>query len=202
MTEQQPNKGFQYQVWIMLLMVAGVMLAGFLLMPADEAQRQELIEFLGTTNQGALVKPAVDLSPVLVDIPGNAGNSKWRVLIVSGDICDAACEKVIHDTHQVHVRSGKLANRLERVLIPPPTGWSAEVEAQMRQDNPYLQIRALDRARLRELLSQSNAIWDMLEVRYFVVTPDNRAILYYDPAQDPVGLLEDIKHLLKYSPDR
>jgi hypothetical protein len=42
----------------------------------------------------------------------------------------------------------------------------------------------------------------MLETRYFVVTPDYQAVLYYTQQHDGGGLLEDLKHLLKYSPNR
>ena len=53
-----------------------------------------------------------------------------------------------------------------------------------------------------ELLKGSSIDWDMRDTRYFVVTPDNEAILYYTQDNDVTGLLEDLKHLLKYSPDR
>jgi hypothetical protein len=42
----------------------------------------------------------------------------------------------------------------------------------------------------------------MQDTRYFVLTPDNLAILFYSEDDDAGGLLEDLKHLLKYSPDR
>jgi hypothetical protein len=44
--------------------------------------------------------------------------------------------------------------------------------------------------------------WDLSDTRYMVVTPDNDAILYYTQDDDVMGLLDDLKHLLKYSPDR
>jgi hypothetical protein len=42
----------------------------------------------------------------------------------------------------------------------------------------------------------------MADTRYFVVTPDAEVILYFTQDDDVMGLLEDMKHLLKYSPDR
>jgi len=51
-------------------------------------------------------------------------------------------------------------------------------------------------------LRDNSADWDMLDTRYFVVTPDNKAILYFTAENDANGLLDDLKHLLKYSPDR
>lgn len=204
MSEEQENRGFKYQVWIMLLMVAGVMLAGFLMMPSNEEERQQLIEFFGTTNQGQLVKPAINLSALMATEDATAENSKWRIFIITGDVCDDVCEQVIHDTRQVHIRLGKLANRVERILLPPPGSLFAgsTLEQRLHEENPYLKIRQLDREMLRHMLGGSNADWNMLEPRYFVMTPDNRAILYFTAADESAGLLEDLKHLLKYSPDR
>ena len=59
------QRGFQYQIWLMLLIVGGVILAGFILVPKTEQQRQEIISMLGTTNIGELVRPTLDLRPYL-----------------------------------------------------------------------------------------------------------------------------------------
>jgi hypothetical protein len=65
-----------------------------------------------------------------------------------------------------------------------------------------LQLADLDSALLKQLLVNNTADWDMTDTRYFVVTPDNKAILYFTSDNDANGLLDDLKHLLKYSPDR
>jgi len=57
-------------------------------------------------------------------------------------------------------------------------------------------------AELSALLATSSMDWDFSDTRYMVVTPDNDAILYYTQDDDVMGLLDDLKHLLKYSPDR
>jgi hypothetical protein len=49
------NRGMKIQIWIMLIMVGSVMLAGTLMVPTTEEERERLIELLGTTNQGALI---------------------------------------------------------------------------------------------------------------------------------------------------
>jgi hypothetical protein len=54
----------------------------------------------------------------------------------------------------------------------------------------------------KQLLKNTSADWDMADTRYFVVTPDAEVILYFTQDDDVMGLLEDMKHLLKYSPDR
>ena len=68
-TQGPRNRGMQIQIWIMLIMVGGVMLAGTLMQPQSEEQRQQLMELLGTTNQGNLVKPAVDARSIFPTNP-------------------------------------------------------------------------------------------------------------------------------------
>ena len=45
-TQGPRNRGMQIQIWIMLIMVGGVMLAGTLMQPQSEEQRQQLMELL------------------------------------------------------------------------------------------------------------------------------------------------------------
>lgn len=194
------NRSFKYQVWIMLLMVAVVMVAGFLMMPQTEEQREKLISLLGTTNQGELVKPAVAVSAVLpAEMPDVA--AKWKVVIVAGGDCDSGCEKMLYDTRQVHIRIGKDSRRIKRILLSGREIGSERLE-KLEKDNPYLTVHPLQKSVLMESLRGTSAEWDMLESRYFVVTPDNKAILYYTKDHESGGLLEDLKHLLKYSPNR
>jgi hypothetical protein len=68
--------------------------------------------------------------------------------------------------------------------------------------HPYLIINQIEADQLSAVLKGSSAEWDMRETRYFVVTPHHQAVLYYTQQQDGGGLLDDLKHLLKYSPNR
>ena len=201
MNEQSPaNRGMKIQIWIMLLMVGGVMLAGTLMVPDTEEERQRMVELFGTTNQGSLLKPAVDISTVLTEKP--ATSLKWKILIAGGESCDAACQKVILETRQIHILLGKLTRRAERVYLANPEQLSQEALDDLHLAHPFLIVQQSGLSEFAELLKGSSIDWDMRDTRYFVVTPDNEAILYYTQDNDVTGLLEDLKHLLKYSPDR
>ena len=104
-TKQGPrNRGMKIQIWIMLIMVGGVMVAGTLMQPKSEEQRQQLMATLGTTNQGQLVKPAVDARTVFPANPDKA--AKWKIVVAGGDSCDAACNQV-----RLEVGAGYLTGR-------------------------------------------------------------------------------------------
>jgi hypothetical protein len=203
MTDQKSlearQKNFRYQIWLMLIIVFGVIAAGFLMVPKTEEQRQKMIEVFGTTNQGQLVKPTVDISGVLAEIPATE-KPKWHIVIVGGSSCGQQCEDILFNTRQIHMLLGKYTGRVQRIFLQGP---EQIVDPQwLQQEHPFLQLAPLDSSLLKQLLRNNSADWDMLDTRYFVVTPDNKAILYFTAENDANGLLDDLKHLLKYSPDR
>jgi hypothetical protein len=208
MTEKTPitrqQRGFQYQIWLMLVIVIGVILAGFLMVPDTEEERQKMIKLFGTTNQGEIVSPMIDVSPLLnlVDTQPAAEAPKWKVLIVGGIGCDFGCQEVLSNSRNVHMLLGKMTRRLERIYLPDIATIDSINLKELQAKHPLLLIHPIETAKISALLQGSSAAWSMEDVRYFIVTPDQKAILYYTQAHDGGGLLEDLKHLLKYSPDR
>ena len=193
------QKSFRYQIWLMLIIVFGVIAVGFFMVPKSEEQRQKMIELFGTTNQGQLVKPALDVSFLLNAIPATE-KPKWQIVIVGGDTCGQVCEDILLNTRQIHMLLGKYTGRVQRVFLQSPN--QLLDEQWLTEQHPFLQLADLDTAQFKQLLVNNSAEWDMVSTRYFVVTPDNKAILYFTADNDANGLLDDLKHLLKYSPDR
>jgi hypothetical protein len=159
-----------------------------------------MIELLGTTNQGALIKPAIDITSALDE--ETAGSLKWKILVAGGQSCDESCQQVILDTRQVHISTGKLVRRAERVYLADGAQLDDEEFDQLALAHPHLNIQRTGLTELSALLAASSMDWDLSDTRYMVVTPDNDAILYYTQDDDVRGLLDDLRHLLKYSPDR
>jgi len=203
MSDQQSltakQQSFRYQIWLMLIIVFGVIAFGFLMVPKSEEQRQKMIELFGTTNQGQLVKPALDVSAVLAAVPAPE-KPKWKIVIVGGNFCDQTCEDLLLNTRQIHMLLGKYTGRVQRIFLQGPN--QVMDEQWLTEQHPFLQLADLDGDQFKQLLVNNSADWDMASIRYFVVTPDNKAILYFTADNDANGLLDDLKHLLKYSPDR
>ncbi len=195
------QRGFRYQIWLMLFIVGGVILAGFIMVPKTEEQRQQMIDLLGTTNVGDLVKPTLDFSSILVDLPVT-DKAKWKVVTVGGIGCSQICKDMLFSSRQVHMLMAKQTGRVERVYLPDVASVDLEQIGELKVQNQYLTIIPTAPNLVAQIISGSSADWDLQEPRYFVVTPDHKAILYYTKDHDGSGLLDDLKHLLKYSPDR
>tara|TARA_B110000008_G_scaffold7936_1_gene7741 strand:- start:807 stop:1424 length:618 start_codon:yes stop_codon:yes gene_type:complete len=195
------QRGFQYQIWLMLLIVGGVILAGFIMVPKTEQQRQQMISLLGTTNIGELVKPTLDFSSALSELE-ETEKPRWKVVTVGGVGCDAVCERMLFNSRQIHMLLGKSTRRVERVYLPDMATMDSEQIANLKMVHPFLTILPIKAADFAQVIAGSSADWDMQEARHFVVTPDQKSILYHTQEQDGDGLLDDLKHLLKYSPDR
>ena len=205
MTEQSGitsrQRRFQYQIWLMLIIVFGVIAAGFMMVPKTEEERLAMMARMGTTNQGEIVSPSVDMSALFEAVP-KSDIPKWKVLIVGGRGCDQGCEDVLINSRQIHMLLGKSSGRLERVYLPNVADMSLIDMQELEAVHPYLLIQPVEIAMLSDSLQGSSAEWDLRDTRYFVITPDYQAILYYTQQHDGGGLLDDLKHLLKYSPNR
>lgn len=199
LTPQQKN--FKYQIWLMLIIVVGVIATGFLMIPKTEQQRQQMIDRLGTTNMGQLVSPSADLSSLLAPLT-NEDKPKWQIVIVSGQICDDSCMEILKNTRQVHILLGKYTGRAKRLFLLNKQQLDELDVDSLSEQHPFLQVSAIERSELNTLLEGTSAQWDMSDTRYLVVTPDHKAVLYYTAEDDANGLLDDLKHLLKYSPAR
>ena len=111
--------------------------------------------------------------------------------------------EIIHNTRQVHILLGKYTRREQSVYFCQIISNLRELDVDSSVNSiHFLKISAIDKAELGVLLGDSSAEWDMLDTRYLVVTPDHKAVLYYGAEDDVNGLLDDLKHLLKYSPAR
>lgn len=192
------QKSAQYQIGLMIVIMIMVMLSGFLLVPSNDEQRQRMLSLLGTTNHGSLISPALSLDSI-VGMAESFSERKWRVLIAGGEGCDAACEQVLLDTKSVHMLLGKSTGRVQRVFMPSSTSMDAKRTLALQAEHPFLDIVPTDVNPLQQLFVNSSTAWNMDSTRAVILTPDNVAILYYSDEHNAAGLLDDLKHLLKYS---
>lgn len=198
--EKQQKRGSLIQIWLMFLIIGGVLASGFILIPDTEEDRQKIMSFLGTTNTGEIVSPSIDFSALFST--SSSENAKWKIIVVDPGKCEITCEEMTYSMRQVHMLLGKSTRRVERFLLTDLSIIPNTTLATIKSVNPFLNVIALNSSELKQIIATSTAEWDMLSPRYFVLTPDFKATLFYTADHDANGLLDDVKHLLKYSPMR
>jgi len=197
----------QLPLWVMLGITGAVLAAGFLLLPRNETDKARLLDFLGTSNHGRLLSPVAPM----VDLPltSLAGASedwpalqpRWRVVVVAAMPCAAGCRDALYLTRQVHVRLGRNADRIERVLLVADDAIDAQTADYLAREHPQLRVLRVAPERFAHWSAAERMGWTATEPRVFVVDPQGAAMLYFTPEQGGADLLHDLNHLLKYSPE-
>ena len=161
---------------------------------------------LGSKNQGQLIQPPLqwgELAPTTSIDNEEAGSWKGRCrIVVRGDErCEGACREALQLTRQIHIRLDKSANRVQRVYLSDERPLTAEFEAHLAEQHHYLQHRVAG----DEALAQLDARLQDAQGRpaaFFLVDPAGWAMMYYRADHLGGEVLQDLKHLLKYSQER
>lgn len=195
------NKG-KWQVLLMVGIVATVLAAGFLVFPKTGEQRAALLGALGTTNHGELLSPPLPIQALALQKQNGAAwdfarqKPKWRLLIVGDESCSGSCGDMLHLTRQLHKRLGKNAHRLERIYLSGAL-LKEDLVNRISQDHPYLVVLEADPQVLETWLQQAPHVE---KGNALLIDPKGLAMMRYGPGHEGNGMLEDINHLLKYSP--
>lgn len=201
------NKKSPLQVWVMVATVALVLVAGFLVFPGNEHQRQRLLNLLGTSNHGVLLTPAVPFTGLAAKNADGATWSwlqpqpDWRLVVVGGAQCEDECRHLLYLTRQVHILLGNKSQRLQRIYLNLDTVLDSATAEHLGAEHPYLEMLYVDPEAFHQLVAGTNADWQPGAARAFLVDPHGIAMMFYSAEHDGGGMLEDIKHLFKYSPE-
>ncbi|HWL64166.1 MAG TPA: hypothetical protein VNQ32_15330 [Steroidobacteraceae bacterium] len=144
----------------------------------------------GGTNHGELLKPLRQLPAAAKSLEG-----KWALVYVGDGSCGEPCRNALHIARQIHLLLNKDMDRINRVLLATDNCCdTAFLEA------GYTGIKVLDvsapsvRSELLALLPPGDHAHDL-----FVVDPLLNILMRFDTRENPRGLLDDMKKLLKLS---
>jgi hypothetical protein len=161
---------------------------------------------LRRTNHGELIQPVVTLPPLALPTAGGDGaapasvfRGKWSLVVIaagagaSSQGCDADCRNALIYARQTWLSLGKLAPRVQRVLLGG--AGCCDLEYLQREHTGLISLQAADAAAGRVL----GAVPLPHDHSIFVVDPLGNLMMRYDVRQDPKGLREDLKKLLELS---
>jgi len=209
MTEQATNSG-RWHVWLMIAMLAGVIVAGFLMFPKTEEQRNSLLSRLGTTNHGEFVLPPVPMANLeLMDTDQSSWRladqkTKWRMVIAGAGSCVEQCREMLYLTRQIHISLGKYSRRFERLYLSLGEDLVRETSEYIKLNHPFLKVLKADKHIFEAMLKETNAPLqvpgDGGTIRAYLVDQKGLIMMSYSLANEGNKIIEDIEHLMKYSP--
>jgi len=211
MTEQATKSG-QWHVWLMIAILAGVIVAGFLLFPKTEEQRNSLLSRLGTTNHGEFVLPPVPMVDLeLADTDQSSWHfadqkTKWRMVIAGAGACVEQCREMLYLTRQVHISLGKYSRRFERLYFALGEDLAHETAEYIKLNHPFLKVLKTDNRSFEAILKETNAPLNVSgsrddhTMRAYLIDQQGLIMMSYTLENDGNEIIEDLKHLMKYSP--
>ncbi len=148
----------------------------------------------GRTNHGELLEPIVNIRDAVPESPLHEHNDgHWLLVYPNEGVCDAACEFSLYTVRQSRLMLGKEMDRLGRVFLHgeslPDTVYLAE---------EHEGLVALSDSRINALLNNKRPK-AVSAGGYYLVDPLGNLVMYFPPEIEPSDMVEDIKHLLKFS---
>lgn len=148
----------------------------------------------GRTNHGELLEPIVNIRDAVPESPLHEHNDgHWLLVYPNEGVCDAACEFSLYTVRQSRLMLGKEMDRLGRVFLHgeslPDTVYLAE---------EHQGLVALSDSRINALLNNKRPK-AVSAGGYYLVDPLGNLVMYFPPEIEPSDMVEDIKHLLKFS---
>jgi hypothetical protein len=142
----------------------------------------------GRVNHGVLITPVRAL-PALGEFRGH-----WSLVYVGDGACDADCRRTLYVIRQTRLGLNNDMTRVERVFVVTGNCCAREFLA---REHPGLKVLeasgAPDAALPREFPAEGRAY------SVYIVDPLGNLMMSYDARQNPHGLLEDLKKLLRLS---
>jgi cytochrome oxidase Cu insertion factor (SCO1/SenC/PrrC family) len=154
----------------------------------------------GAVNHGILVDPPVTLPVVRVADSGPDGSDgdlhgRWTMLYLDGGECADRCRQALDISARTRLALGRRMVRVQRVYIaegPLP-------EIDLSESQADLMVTDGSREDLRALLSALPAELPRDGSEILLVDPLGNLMMRFPLDQDPKGMLEDIKKLLRLS---
>ncbi len=144
----------------------------------------------GGTNHGELIQP-----PRQLPADAKALEGKWALVYVGDGRCAEPCRNALHIARQTHLLLNKDMDRVNRALLA--TDRCCDL-AFLDAEHPGIKVFDVSepaaRNELLALLPPGEHAHDL-----FVVDPLLNIVMRFDTRENPKGLLDDMKKLLKLS---
>lgn len=173
---------------------------------------------IGSKNNGDLIVPAVQVKEIFSGEPDlqSVWDDKWSLVVRVIGHCDEQCKQALHLSRQLHIRLDKEANRVQRVLLLDNAISDASFQDFLEKEHSLIKVHTLEAFRGTANLNAFDQVLqrtvastkteplngDAPQLAFFVVDPAGFAMMTYHQAHEGNAILQDLKHLLKFSRQR
>jgi len=159
-------------------------------------------------NHGTLISPVRPLPPVhlprvtlsesdpepaAADSPGLL-RSKWSMVYIGAGNCDEPCRQALYVMRQTRLSLNNDMSRVDRVFLTTGNCCAREFLAHEHSGLVVLDATSPEGARLLSAFPAEGRPYSL-----FIVDPLGNLMMSYDARQNPKGLLEDLRKLLRLS---
>jgi hypothetical protein len=144
----------------------------------------------GDTSNGELLVPVRQMPPAAEKLRG-----KWALLYVGDGKCDADCQKALVFARQVRLMLNKEMDRVNRAFLS--IGNCCDL-AYIDKEHAGLKVYDVSEP---EVYDQLMSVLPQEDPRHwlFVIDPLGNIVMRYDVRQNPRGLFDDMRKMLKLS---
>jgi hypothetical protein len=185
---QQLSKGGRLQISIIALVFLGPLILATWMYTTGQLRPA------GSTNQGELLDPVVNLGESLPDSAIlTVTEAPWLLLYANEASCEDPCREALYRLRQIHLMLGKDMDRVGRIFLH---GESLPDKVLLDEQHRGL-ITISDRG-LGELLEERRPK-ELPPGGIYLVDPLDNLIMYFPPDIVPGDMVDDLKHLLGLS---
>jgi hypothetical protein len=152
-------------------------------------------------NHGTLITPVRPLPTLALPgvrigaaAPVALFRTRWSLVYVGDGACDRSCQQTLYVMRQTRLALGHDMTRVERVFLATADCCDREFLAREHEGLVLVDAGGPSAAALVREFPASGR-----EHTLFLVDPHGNLMMSYDARQDPRGLLEDLKKLLRLS---
>ncbi len=158
----------------------------------------------GKKNHGTLIQPPRNLPDITLHDEFNSNEKslygKWSIVFVQEGICEKVCVDSVYKMRQVRLATNKYAHRLQRILIVDSNTPELFNNILVKDYEGQLLIF---RDQLQEGLMENFIVQKNTNERgngqFFIIDPLGNIMMTYEASADPIGMIEDLTHLIKIS---
>ena len=203
MSEQQPGKTRSRVTLFILIGVFAAPIIGAYL-----AHKYKALQPVESKSFGEIISPAKAL-PRFKLTTGNGEafgfddiRQKWAYIYVIDSLCDEACKLSLLKMRNARLGQGAEARRVRYYLVVNQKPDDLSVFAELVKEHPKLTFLYGSDAELKSIYDTFRDDDERAVVnarRVYLIDPAGNYMMYYNDGFESIGIMEDLKHLLKWS---